>query len=140
MSVPPPSYVHPGPPPEHPERPEGAPERARRNGLPPWRWWMGLVGVIMGLAIPLVLGVIAGIIVAIAGGDAGDLPSGVLIALTFLQDVGFVIAAIFVARMARPPDGARLRPRPHAAVAARRASSRASTSASTCSPGSGRRS
>jgi len=103
MSVPPPSYVHPGPPPEHPERPEGAPERAHRNGLPPWRWWMGLVGVVMGLAIPLVLGVIAGIIVAIAGGDAGDLPSGVLIALTFLQDVGFVIAAIFVARMARPP-------------------------------------
>jgi uncharacterized protein len=103
MSVPPPSYVHPGPPPEHPERPEGAPERARRNGLPPWRWWMGLVGVVMGLAIPLVFGVIAGIIVAIAGGDAGDLPSGVLIALTFLQDIGFVIAALFVARMARPP-------------------------------------
>jgi membrane protease YdiL (CAAX protease family) len=64
---------------------------------------MGVVGVIVGLAIPLVLGVVAGIIVAIAGGDAGDLPSGVLIALTFLQDVGFVIAAIFVARMARPP-------------------------------------
>jgi membrane protease YdiL (CAAX protease family) len=103
MSVPPPSYVHPGPPPEHPERPEGAPERVRRTGLPPWRWWMGVVGVIVGLAIPLVLGVVAGIIVAIAGGDAGDLPSGVLIALTFLQDVGFVIAAIFVARMARPP-------------------------------------
>src|SRR4051794_33736981 len=103
MSVPPPSYLHPGPPPEHPERPEGAPERVRRTGLPPWRWWMGVVGVIVGLAIPLVLGVVAGIIVAIAGGDAGDLPSGVLIALTFLQDVGFVIAAIFVARMARPP-------------------------------------
>jgi uncharacterized protein len=100
MSVPPPSYLHPGPPPEHPERPEGAPERARRSGLPPWRWWMGVVGVIMGLAIPLVLG---GILVAIAGGDAGDLPSGVLIALTFLQDIGFVIAALFVARMARPP-------------------------------------
>ena len=103
MSVPPPSYVHPGPPPEHPERPEGAPERARRSGLPPWRWWMGVVGVVLGLAIPLVLGVIAGIVVAIAGGDAGDLPSGVLIALTFLQDIGFVIAALFVARMARRP-------------------------------------
>ncbi len=103
MSVPPPSYVHPGPPPEHPERPEGAPERARRNGLPPWRWWMGVVGVVLGLAIPLVLGVIAGIIVAIAGGDAGNLPSGVLIALTFLQDIGFIVAALFVARMARPP-------------------------------------
>ena len=64
---------------------------------------MGVVGVILGLAIPLVLGVVAGIIVAIAGGDAGDLPSGVLIALTFLQDVGFVVAALFVARMARPP-------------------------------------
>jgi uncharacterized protein len=103
MSVPPPSYAHPGPPPEHPERPEGAPENSRTRGLPPWRWWMGVVGVVIGLAIPLVLGVFAGAAVAIAGGDAGDLPSGVLIALTFLQDVGFVIAALFVARMARRP-------------------------------------
>jgi membrane protease YdiL (CAAX protease family) len=106
MSVPPPSFAHPGPPPEHPERPEGAPERSRRSGLPPWRWWMGLVGVVIGLAIPLVLGVVAGIGVAIGGGDAGDLPSGVLIALTFLQDIGFILAALFVARMARRP-GAR---------------------------------
>ena len=104
MSVPPPSYVHPGPPPEHPERPEGAPERSRRSGLPPWRWWMGFVGVVLGLAIPLVLGVVAGIGVAIGGGDAGELPSGVLIALTFLQDIGFVVAALFVARMARRPS------------------------------------
>jgi membrane protease YdiL (CAAX protease family) len=104
MSIPPPSYAHPGPPPEHPERPEGAPERSRRSGLPPWRWWMGLVGVAMGLAIPIVLGVIAGIGVAISGGDAGDLPSGVLIALTFFQDLGFIAAALFVARMARRPS------------------------------------
>lgn len=103
MSVPPPSYAHPGPPPEHPERPEGAPEHSRTRGLPPWRWWMGIVGVVLGLAIPLVLGVFAGAAVAIAGGDAGDLPSGVLIALTFLQDIGFVVAALFVARMARRP-------------------------------------
>jgi CAAX protease family protein len=103
MSVPPPSYAHPGPPPEHPERPEGAPERSRRSGLPPWRWWMGLVGVAVGLGIPIVLGVVAGIGVAITGGDAGDLPSGVLIALTFFQDIGFIAAALFVARMARRP-------------------------------------
>jgi membrane protease YdiL (CAAX protease family) len=65
---------------------------------------MGLVGVAIGLGIPIVLGVIAGIGVAVAGGDAGDLPSGVLIALTFAQDIGFVVAAIFVARMARRPS------------------------------------
>jgi membrane protease YdiL (CAAX protease family) len=104
MSIPPPTYVHPGPPPEHPERPEGAPERPHRSGLPPWRWWMGLVGVVLGLAIPLVFGVVAGIGVAITGGDAGDLPPGVLIALTFLQDIGFIVAALFVARMARRPS------------------------------------
>jgi membrane protease YdiL (CAAX protease family) len=103
MSIPPPSYAHPGPPPEHPERPEGAPERPHRSGLPPWRWWMGFVGLVLGLAIPLVLGVVASIGVAIGGGSADDLPSGVLIALTFLQDVGFVVAALFVARMARRP-------------------------------------
>jgi uncharacterized protein len=104
MSIPPPSYAHPGPPPEHPERPEGAPERGRRGVLPPWRWWMGFVGVVIGLVIPLVLGVVAGVGVAIGGGDAGNLPSGVLIALTFLQDIGFVVAALFVARMARRPS------------------------------------
>ena len=103
MSIPPPSYAHPGPPPEHPERPEGAPERPRRSGLPPWRWWMGLVGVAIGLGIPIVLGVIAAIGVEITGGDAGDLPPGVLIALTFFQDLGFIAAALFVARMARRP-------------------------------------
>jgi membrane protease YdiL (CAAX protease family) len=65
---------------------------------------MGLVGVALGLAIPIVLGVIAGIGVAISGGDAGDLPSGVLIALTFFQDLGFIAAAVFVARMARRPS------------------------------------
>ena len=65
---------------------------------------MGLVGVAIGLGIPIVLGVIAGIGVAVTGGDAGDLPSGVLIALTFAQDIGFVLAAIFVARMARRPS------------------------------------
>jgi membrane protease YdiL (CAAX protease family) len=64
---------------------------------------MGLVGVALGLAIPLVLGVFAGIGVAISGDTGEDLPSGVLIALTFLQDIGFVLAAVFVARMARPP-------------------------------------
>jgi membrane protease YdiL (CAAX protease family) len=64
---------------------------------------MGFVGVVIGLAIPLVLGVIAGIGVAIGGGDTDELPSGVLIALTFLQDIGFVLAALFVARMARRP-------------------------------------
>ena len=41
---------------------------------------------------------------------------------------------IFVGPRGPRPDGARVRPRPHAAVAARRASSRASTSPSTCSP------
>jgi membrane protease YdiL (CAAX protease family) len=102
MSVPPPSYVHPGPPPEHPERPEGLPERTRA-GLPPWRWWMGVVGVVLGLSVPLVLGVVAGIVVAAAGGDGTDLPSGVLVLLTYAQDIGFVAAALFVARLARRP-------------------------------------
>jgi uncharacterized protein len=64
---------------------------------------MGLVGVAIGLGIPIVLGVIAAIGVEITGGDAGDLPPGVLIALTFFQDLGFIAAALFVARMARPP-------------------------------------
>jgi membrane protease YdiL (CAAX protease family) len=102
MSIPPPSYVHPGPPPEHPERPEGVPDRPR-DALPPWRWWMGGVGVLLGLSVPIVLGVIAGIVVAAAGGNGTDLPSGVLIALTYAQDVGFVVAALFVARLARRP-------------------------------------
>src|SRR5919202_2616050 len=104
MSIPPPSYVHPGPPPERPERPEGAPPRGDRSRLPPWRWWMGFVGVACGLAAPIVIGVFAGIAVAATGGDTNDLPSGVLMALTFVQDIGFVIAALMVARFARRPS------------------------------------
>ena len=64
---------------------------------------MGLVGVPIGLGTPIFLAAVEGIGMAVAGGEPGGLPSGLLIALTFAQDIGFVVAALAVARMARRP-------------------------------------
>lgn len=94
-SVPPPAYVHPGPPPELPERPEGLPPL--RTGADTWKPWTAWLAIAAALAVPLVLGIFAGIGVAAAGGDLEELPPGVLIGLTFAQDVGFILAPLLLA-------------------------------------------
>jgi len=115
-SVPPPGYTHPGPPPDFPERPAGAPVRAAaRDGLPPWRPWTSGAALAAGLALPLGFGVIVGLAIAVGGGEVDDdLPPGVLLGLTVVQDLGFIAAALLFARLARPPrpaDFGILRPR-----------------------------
>jgi hypothetical protein len=108
-SVPPPTWAHPGAPPPLPERPEGAPP-PREGGagdLPPWRPWTGIVAVIAALAVPLVLSVVAAVAASAAGRAIDDeLPSGLVIALTFLQDIGFIAVALLFARLARRPTAA----------------------------------
>lgn len=48
--------------------------------------------------VPIVLGIIAGIGIAATGGSLeDDMPSGVLIALTFAQDIGFILAPLLMA-------------------------------------------
>lgn len=94
-SVPPPAYVHPGPPPELPERPEGLPPL--RTGADTWKPWTAWLSIAAALAVPLVFGIIAGVFVAAAGGDLEDLPPGVLIGLTFVQDIGFIVVPLLLA-------------------------------------------
>lgn len=92
----PPAYVHPGPPPEPPEYPEGLPPL--RQGPDTWKWWTGLLVLALAFSVPIVLGIFAGIGIAVSGGDLeDDMPSGVLIALTFAQDIGFILAPLLMA-------------------------------------------
>lgn len=92
----PPAYVHPGPPPEPPEYPEGLPPL--RQGADTWKWWTGLLVLALAFSVPIVLGIFAGIGIAVSGGDLeDDMPSGVLIALTFAQDIGFILAPLLMA-------------------------------------------
>lgn len=92
----PPAYVHPGPPPEPPEYPEGLPPL--RQGADTWKWWTGLLVLALAFTVPIVLGIFAGIGIAVSGGDLeDDMPSGVLIALTFAQDIGFILAPLLMA-------------------------------------------
>lgn len=91
----PPAYVHPGPPPEPPEYPEGLPPL--RTGAATWKWWTAFVALALAFAVPIVFGIIAGVAVAASGGDLEELPAGVLIGLTFVQDIGFILAPILVA-------------------------------------------
>jgi membrane protease YdiL (CAAX protease family) len=60
--------------------------------------------VVAALAVPLVLGIIAAAIAAATRGSVqGELPGGYVIALTFLQDIGFIAVALLFARLATPP-------------------------------------
>src|SRR5215212_1333481 len=113
-SVPPPPYRHPGSPPPRPELPDGvvpAPgprppvatpavtgERAALPAFPPWAPFAALL-VAYSLAI-LAAFVIAA--AAAAGGadiDANDLPTGVVLGATLVQDALLVGFAIFFARI-----------------------------------------
>lgn len=92
----PPAYVHPGPPPEPPEYPEGLPPL--KIGAATWKPWTGLLVLVLAFSVPLVLGILAGVAIAIAGGSLeDDLPSGVLIGLTFAQDIGFILVPLLAA-------------------------------------------
>jgi membrane protease YdiL (CAAX protease family) len=93
--VPPPAYVHPGPPPELPERPEGLPPL--RTGADRWKPWTAWVALAASLTVPLVLGIVAALFVVAAGGDVEELPPGVLIGLTFAQDIGFIVVPLLLA-------------------------------------------
>lgn len=109
MSTPPPSYAytHPGPPPELPERPEGLPDRTPR-----WPAWTAPVALIAGFAVAIFGYIVIGAIAAIAGADAENLPAGVDIAATVVQDAALVGSAVMFARMTGRPRPAQFGLRP----------------------------
>jgi len=101
-STPPPTtefaYPHPGPPPERPERPEGLPEPA-----PAWAPWTAPVALISGFAVAIFAYIVIGAIAAAAGADVDNLPPGVEIGATVVQDAALVGSALVFARMAARP-------------------------------------
>lgn len=82
------------PPSDRPELPDGAEPTPVR---PPWKPAGVFVAFALGLAGTLLGALVLGVIAVAFGADADDLPPGVNIALTIVQDVAFVGAAIFVA-------------------------------------------
>ena len=86
-----------------PERPPEAPEPPGR-GDPRWMPWTAPVALVTALVAATVGGLIVALVATGFGYelDSGDTPPGVLLPATFLQDLGFVAAALFFARMAGP--------------------------------------
>ena len=101
MSIPPPGYPHPGPPPFPPELPEGAGPPVEPGWQAPWPLWTAPVGLITAFAAALVGAVLLGAVAAIAGVDVGDEPPGVLIGATVVQDLALIATAIWFAGRVR---------------------------------------
>ncbi|MCW3011632.1 MAG: Abortive infection protein [Solirubrobacterales bacterium] len=88
------------PPPDRPELPDGV----EPTGLAPrWKPSGVLVAFALGLAGTLAGALVLSLVAVLLGADADDLPPGVNIALTVVQDVSFIAAALFVAsKVVRP--------------------------------------
>jgi membrane protease YdiL (CAAX protease family) len=102
-------FEHPGPPPELPELPEGAPpprHPPRRQPVTPWPPWTAPVALIAGFGLALFGATIISLIgTAIAGGDVSDPPGGVIIAATIFQDAALVGSAVLLARLTSNASG-----------------------------------
>jgi hypothetical protein len=98
MSTAPPSVLPPSwpPPPEPPERPEGV---EPTPGRPPWAPWTAIAAFVAGLGGALVGGLIIGLLGALAGASLDNPPPAVNILSTVAQDIAFILAAIFFARL-----------------------------------------
>jgi membrane protease YdiL (CAAX protease family) len=77
---------------------EGEPSRSPTTGWPPWTAPLALVG---GLALALVGGLVVEVPALLLGVKitSSHTPPGVTIADTVIQDVGFVLAAVYCARI-----------------------------------------
>ena len=108
-SVPPPAYAHPVPVGEHPEVPDGV---TPSGSAASWKWWYSLAafGAAAGAAIMAAL--IIGIVAVVLGSQYDDPPPAVNIIATVLQDLCFIGAALFVARLAGPVRPAQFGLRP----------------------------
>ena len=96
------------PPPELPERPEGAgPAPVRPEGNRRWRPWTGPAALVAALVIALAGGLVVALVAALLGFPLEDeLPPGALLAGTVVQQLGFIAAAVLFARMAGPTSAA----------------------------------
>jgi membrane protease YdiL (CAAX protease family) len=100
-SAPPPGWAPPQPPtlPPRPPRPPGPLERG--DALPPFAPWAPFAALAIAYSLAIFAAVIFAGVVEAAGGDVrgDDLPSGVIIAATIVQDGLLVVLAIVFARV-----------------------------------------
>jgi len=97
----PPSFQHPGPPPQRPELPDGAPLPVEPEevllpplGVPVWSPFLAALMALVGL---LILSALVGLVIGLAGGDGLDLDDdGVEIAFALVQDMFLVGSAVAV--------------------------------------------
>jgi uncharacterized protein len=100
MTSVPPSFQHPGPPPQRPELPEGAPvpetppgDDLPSVGVPVWAPFAAVLGAFAGV---LVAGIVVGIAIGLGGGDPVGLDDSdsLTIGLTLVQDALLIAASI----------------------------------------------
>lgn len=89
------------PPPERPELPDGVEPTPVR---PRWKPSGVLVAFALGLAGTLIGALVISVIAVALGADADDLPPGVNIGLTIVQDAAFIGAALFLASTVARPE------------------------------------
>jgi membrane protease YdiL (CAAX protease family) len=100
-SVPPPNAIEPPPP-----SPEPAPDRRRQLDEAPWPLWTAPAGVALGLGLGLVGSVLVAIMAAIGGSSLSHPTPAVTIVGDVVFDLGFVVAAGYLARVQSRPTPA----------------------------------
>jgi hypothetical protein len=105
----PPPFSHPGPAPLHPEVPDGITPAPRPAGVPParrgglaavpvWAPFLALVAAFVVASIASLL-IVAGTEAAGMDVELDDLPAGITIGATFVQDIALVGLAVLFVRM-----------------------------------------
>ena len=105
-SVPPPTFSHPGPPPLHPELPDGiartpAPADRWRGGLAAVPIWVPFAAMLATFVVASIASLLIVGLVELAGTSVSSdsLPPGVLISGSVVQDVALVVSAFLFARV-----------------------------------------
>lgn len=105
-------FQHPGPPPPRPEVPEGVvpgpplrppPEPARppraAHGLAAFAWWSPFAAALVALVVTVVAVGLISVVYEATGGrlDSDDMPPGITIGGTLVQDIALIAAAVLFA-------------------------------------------
>jgi hypothetical protein len=97
-SIPPPNAIEPPPPSSEP-----ASDPRRERDEPPWPLWTAPAGIALGLGLGLIGSVLVAIVAAIFGSSLSHPTPAVTIIGDVVFDLGFVVAAIYLARVQSRP-------------------------------------
>ena len=83
------------------ERRNGRPEQRERDRLPAWPAWTPIPALLLAFLAAMVgmLLIVVGVELTGREVDSGDLPPGVIISATYVQDIALVVSAILFARI-----------------------------------------